>query len=122
MEHFSTWFTSVVGLGALPSWCRRGWLNAVLVLLMTLLPGPAAHALQGYDSSHDPSSIIKDGNKYWVFTTGTDIYAMFSYDLVTWQPGPTSVFNGTRPAWIATKVPTFKGAYWAPECVHRNGM
>jgi arabinan endo-1,5-alpha-L-arabinosidase len=95
----------------------------VLALLLGLLTGLSsrAYALQGNDNCHDPSSIVKDGNKYWIFTTGTDIYAMYSYDLVKWESGPRTVFNGTRPAWIAAKAPNFKGDYWAPECIYRNG-
>jgi len=63
---------------------RRNWLQLSdsLGLLLGLLTGPAAFALQGNDNCYDPSTIIKEGNKYWTFTTGTDIYAMYSTDLV----------------------------------------
>ena len=98
----------------------RWWGGLVLLLLLTL-GSQRSFALQGNDNCHDPSSIIKDGNRYWVFTTGRDIYAMYSTDLVNWQSGSRSVFNGTRPAWIAGRVPGFAGEYWAPECVFRNG-
>ena len=98
-----------------------GWRVVVLLILLGGMAGRPAYALQGNDNCADPSTIIKDGNKYWIFTTGTDIYAMYSYDLVSWQSGPTTVFNGARPAWIAAKVPNFAGEYWAPECVYRNG-
>ncbi|SFQ24265.1 family 43 glycosylhydrolase [Hymenobacter arizonensis] len=104
---------------AATAWPR--WWGGLCLLVLLLLGSQRSFALQGNDNCHDPSSIIKEGNKYWVFTTGTDIYAMFSYDLVTWQSGPRSVFNGTRPAWIASRVPGFAGEYWAPECVYRNG-
>ena len=96
-------------------------LRALLLLLALALGGPRAFALQGNDNCADPSTIVKDGSKYWIFTTGTDIYAMYSTDLVNWQPGPQTVFNGSRPAWIAGRVPNFQGQYWAPECVYRNG-
>ncbi|HEX8426987.1 family 43 glycosylhydrolase [Hymenobacter sp.] len=94
---------------------------AVLLVLLTLLAEPQAYALQGNDNCHDPSSIIKDGNRYWVFTTGKDIYAMYSTDMVNWQSGSRTVFNGSRPSWIAGRVPNFQGEYWAPECIYRNG-
>jgi|GEM_PF-346793 len=105
----------------------RYWLRltSLLVWLVSLLAAPAAHALQGNDNCHDPSTIIKEGNKYWVFTTGTDIYAMYSTDLVNWQSGSRSVFNGVQPSWIASRVPGFdrtQDTYWAPECVYRNGQ
>ncbi|GAB3237377.1 hypothetical protein GCM10027346_28900 [Hymenobacter seoulensis] len=97
-------------------------LRALMLLLgLSGMLSSRAFALQGNDNCHDPSSIVKDGNKYWVFTTGTDIYAMYSYDLVKWESGPRTVFNGFRPAWIAAKAPNFKGDYWAPECIYRNG-
>ncbi|MBT9394830.1 family 43 glycosylhydrolase [Hymenobacter sp. NST-14] len=95
--------------------------------LLTLLAGllsavPAAFALQGNDNCHDPSSIVKDGNRYWVFTTGIGIYGMYSDDLVTWQSGTRPVFNRNEyPSWISGKVPGFSGDFWAPECVYRNG-
>jgi arabinan endo-1,5-alpha-L-arabinosidase len=113
--------------GVLPGHLRqRSWLrlSAFLGLLWGLLAAPAAFALQGNDNCHDPSTIIKEGNKYWVFTTGTDIYAMYSTDLVNWQSGARSVFNGVQPSWIAGRVPGFdrtQDTYWAPECVYRNG-
>ena len=97
------------------------WLRIMLVLFIIGFSSQRASALQGNDNCADPSTIIKEGNKYWIFTTGTDIYAMYSYDLVKWESGPKTVFNGFRPAWIAAKVPNFAGAYWAPECVYRNG-
>ncbi|MBC8085420.1 MAG: family 43 glycosylhydrolase, partial [Hymenobacter sp.] len=106
-------------VGAAASFGR--WLGAALLLLLTVSGGPRAYALQGNDNCHDPSSIIKDGNKYWIFTTGRDIYAMYSYDLVKWESGSRTVFNGARPGWIAGRTPNFKGEYWAPECVYRNG-
>ncbi|HEX8329797.1 MAG TPA: family 43 glycosylhydrolase [Hymenobacter sp.] len=124
-------FTSVPVLGPsaarLPVATRRAfaawprWWSGLALLLLLVLSNQRSFALQGNDNCHDPSSIIKDGNKYWVFTTGRDIYAMFSTDLVTWQSGPRSVFNGARPAWIAGRVPNFAGEYWAPECIYRNG-
>ena len=100
---------------------RAAMRGLVLAVLLAGFGGQPAFALKGNDNCHDPSSIVKDGNKYWVFTTGTDIYAMYSTDLVNWQSGPRTVFNGARPSWIAARVPNFAGDYWAPECVYRNG-
>ncbi len=113
--------TGIAGIVHKPFIAWPRWWGGLVLLLLLTLGSQRSFALQGNDNSHDPSSIIKEGNKYWVFTTGRDIYAMFSYDLVTWQSGPRSVFNGARPAWIAGRVPNFAGEYWAPECVYRNG-
>lgn len=113
-NRFTAIFSALRAAGA-------AWPSLLLGLLLVLAGSRPANALQGNDNCHDPSSIIKDGGKYWVFTTGTDIYAMYSTDLVNWQAGSRTVFSGTRPGWIAGRTPNFKGEYWAPECVFRNG-
>lgn len=74
-------------------------------------------ALDGHYGSHDPGALIKDGNKYWMFTTGAGIYAAYSEDLFKWTPGPKTVFPiGTWPEWINEAVPGFDGFFWAPLC------
>ncbi len=93
---------------------------AALVLL-TLL-SLTAQAQKGATGAHDPSTIIKDGNKYWAFTTGQGITSLYSTDLVKWTAGPRPVFqNNGYPAWINTAVPGFGGNFWAPECIFLNG-
>ena len=95
-----------------------------ICLLLLLLSGAwrPVQALQGAQGVHDPSTIVKHGNTYWVFATGQGIYSMSSTDLVHWTPGPRAVFvNNAYPAWINTKVPGFAGNFWAPECVFQNG-
>ena len=100
---------------------RRGLLAGLGLLLSGWLARPA-YALQGFVGVHDPSTIVKSGNTYWVFATGQGIYCMYSTDLVNWTPGPRSVFvNNAYPGWINTKVPTFAGNFWAPECRYMNG-
>ncbi|GGF21943.1 hypothetical protein GCM10011383_36960 [Hymenobacter cavernae] len=80
------------------------------------------YALQGANGAHDPSTIVKSGNTYWIFTTGDGVYGMYSTDLVSWTPGPRPVFPiGTWPSWINAKVPGFAGNFWAPECKFMNG-
>lgn len=101
------------------------FLRARLLVGLLLLAGalaPRAYALQGLTGVHDPSSIVKSGNTYWVFATGQGIYCMSSTDLVNWTPGPRAVFvNNAYPSWINTKVPGFAGNFWAPECRFMNG-
>lgn len=107
-----------------PTRGRRPHALRLLIFLLLLLTGLSlpAQALQGNDNCHDPSSIVKDGNRYWIFTTGIGIYGMYSTDLVTWQSGSRPVFTSAEyPAWIKSKVPGFSGDFWAPECVYRNG-
>ncbi len=94
-----------------------------LALLLWLMLGSApAFALRGFFGAHDPSTIVKDGNKYWVFTTGVGIPSLYSTDLLNWTAAPRPVFtNSTKPSWISTKVPGFVDNYWAPECFYMNG-
>ena len=93
-----------------------------LLLLWLVLTGAPAFALRGAIGAHDPSSIVKDGNKYWVFTTGVGIPSMYSTDLLNWTAAPRTVFTaGTKPGWITSKVPGFVDNYWAPECFFMNG-
>lgn len=81
------------------------------------------YALKGNTNSHDPSALIKDGNRYWQFTTGQGIYAAYSYDLISWTAGPHPIFPvGTWPSWIDTAVPGFNGEFWAPDVIYMNGQ
>ncbi|MBC6607645.1 family 43 glycosylhydrolase [Hymenobacter sp. BT188] len=99
----------------------RLWLGLLLLVLSGLF-STNAYALQGLTGVHDPSTIIKDGNRYWIFATGQGIYSMSSTDLINWTPSPREVFvNNAYPSWINTKVPGFQGNFWAPECFFMNG-
>ncbi|WP_258105650.1 family 43 glycosylhydrolase [Marinoscillum sp. MHG1-6] len=76
---------------------------------------------------HDPSSIIKDKDKYWIFATGDGIAAKYSYDMVTWLDGPSPFPNGEYPSWIDTYTNnpagpgSFTGHFWAPDIIYMNG-
>ncbi|RTQ48147.1 T9SS type A sorting domain-containing protein [Hymenobacter gummosus] len=99
----------------------RRRLGLLLLFLLGWL-GTPAYALQGLIGVHDPSTIVKEGNKYWVFATGQGIYGLYSTDLVNWTPAPRPVFvNNAYPGWINGKVPGFQGNFWAPECIYQNG-
>ncbi len=65
---------------------------------------------------HDPSTIVKAGDDYWVFATGLGIRSYHSKDLLTWEQGPR-VFDDP-PAWAHEVVPAFRGNYlWAPDVI-----
>jgi len=81
-------------------------------------PSPAAQNLQGFLNAHDPSTIIHDGGKYWVFTTGRGIHTLFSSDMVIWEKGPV-VFD-SPPDWTSRAVPDFRGDFWAPDLIRLN--
>lgn len=101
--------------------CRRFLLLFCFSLALFLSHG--AYALKGNTNSHDPSALIKDGSRYWQFTTGDGIYAAYSTDLISWTAGPHPVFPiGTWPSWINSAVPGFSGHFWAPDVIYMNGL
>jgi arabinan endo-1,5-alpha-L-arabinosidase len=92
-------------------------LRCLLGMLVTELSISAAPTeLSGNISAHDPSTIVKDGNEYWVFATGRGIISLHSTNLIAWQAGPPVFTN--RPAWTTNAVPGFRGVYWAPDVIH----
>lgn len=99
----------------------RAWACRLLLLALAVFSGGRAFALQGYPGAHDPSTIVKRNGVYHVWTTGDQIYHMTSTDLINWTPATTVFAAGTWPGWINTYVSDFKGNFWAPECVLRNG-
>ncbi len=64
---------------------------------------------------HDPSTLIKCGDEYWVFYTGNRSYR--SKDLLNWTNGP-AVLSAPFP-WFADAIPGgFRGtSFWAPDCL-----
>jgi arabinan endo-1,5-alpha-L-arabinosidase len=64
---------------------------------------------------HDPSTIIKCKDEYWVYYTGRGIPSWHSKDLVHWIAGP-AVFRAS-PQWVAQAVPANRGGlnFWAPD-------
>ena len=66
-------------------------------------------------SVHDPSTLIKCKDEFWVFTTGRGVPSLHSKDLVNWERGP-AVFTSNAPPWVAEAVPANRGMnYWAPD-------
>lgn len=77
---------------------------------------PLSHAtLTGQVGIHDPSTIIKDGSRYYVFATGQGISVKTSTNLTHWQAAP-QVFD-TAPSWTSTEVPANEGQFWAPDII-----
>jgi len=70
--------------------------------------------------AHDPSTIIKCSDEYWVFCTGRGILTYHSKDLVHWEPGPPVL--STLPAWIAGVVATnhLVRDLWAPDIIRQG--
>jgi arabinan endo-1,5-alpha-L-arabinosidase len=76
-------------------------------------------ALTGQTFIHDPSTIIEENGRYFVFGTGPGIRTKSSPDLIQWTSG-TPVFH-SPPAWTRDLVPAFKGVFWAPDIIRVNG-
>jgi arabinan endo-1,5-alpha-L-arabinosidase len=64
---------------------------------------------------HDPSTIVRSGDEYWLFCTGRGISTRWSKDLIHWESGPP-VFSAP-PSWTTDAVPGFKGHFWAPDVI-----
>ena len=75
--------------------------------------------LTGQTFTHDPSTIVKDGARYYVFATGPGIRTKSSPDLLEWQNG-NPVFNWPA-TWMTKAVPGFRGSLWAPDVIRLNG-
>jgi arabinan endo-1,5-alpha-L-arabinosidase len=68
---------------------------------------------------HDPSTIVKHKNEYWVFATGRGVASLRSRDLVAWEFGPP-VF-AEPPKWVTDVVPGQRGHFWAPDVIRHDG-
>lgn len=78
---------------------------------------PVVHLSRRDVSVHDPSTIVKCGDEYWVFHTGDGIPSAHSKDLVHWQRGPTVFTN--LPEEVTQFVPAHKGNQaWAPDVMY----
>jgi arabinan endo-1,5-alpha-L-arabinosidase len=77
-----------------------------------------AKTVAGNVPSHDPSTIVKSGVNYYVFTTGDYIPMTYSTNLINWSWG-TSVFSST-PSWVTSYVPGFTTTFWAPDVAWFN--
>ncbi|GAA4499252.1 hypothetical protein GCM10023172_17680 [Hymenobacter ginsengisoli] len=97
---------------------RRIVLLASVLVAWLAVP---AWALQGALGIHDPSTIVKSGNTYWVFGTGDGIACKYSTDLINWTDAKSVYTKTAYPGWINGKVPGFAGTFWAPECKFMNG-
>jgi arabinan endo-1,5-alpha-L-arabinosidase len=78
-----------------------------------------ANILKGDLRVHDPV-MIKEGDTYYIFSTGKGIPIKTSKDKVTWKNSGV-VFNNPLPTWYKTDIPEQDGALWAPDIHYRDG-
>src|SRR3954470_15371757 len=65
---------------------------------------------------HDPSTIIRENDEWWLFCTGRGVPSFHSKDLLHWISGPPVFTNA--PSWAADAVPENRRIYyWAPDIV-----
>ncbi len=91
---------------------------------LLILPPPTQAQLPVYGNfgAHDPSTMIKDGSRYCIFTTGSGIPNKYSTDLRNWTAGSLVLPSGP-PAWAANAVPGYDPGNWswAPDVAYFNG-
>ena len=94
-----------------------------LFLSCFLLLSTAVSALEltGLENSHDPGTIVKDGDTYFHFTTGNGIWYSTSTNLTHWTGASSTVFGSGWPSWINNAVPGFAGHFWVPDVIQMNG-
>jgi hypothetical protein len=69
---------------------------------------------------HDPSRIVRFGDRYWIFFTGHGCLSAWSTDRTNWFQGP-AIFPSGLPTWAATAAPGNNGDVWAPDILFLNG-
>jgi beta-xylosidase len=104
-----------------PSWRP---IHSVIAIACCALFGLAADAnaqvVTGNLGIHDPSTVVKQDGKYYLFGTGQGIIAKTSNDHIAWN-GARSVFpTPGNPSWTTSAVPDFTGFFWAPDIAFFN--
>lgn len=69
---------------------------------------------------HDPSTVVKCKDEFWIFYTGRGVPSFHSKDLVKWERGPVVFTNA--PGWVAENAPASRLLdYWAPDIARVGG-
>ena len=68
---------------------------------------------------HDPV-MAKEGDTYYIFSTGMGIQQMTSQDRKTWTVLPQPVMT-VIPGWTTDSVPGFRSHVWAPDVIQWHG-
>ena len=107
--------------GSAKCFVRLGTALAFLlaVAMPPLAPAATAPPLRGNIGIHDPSTVIKCKDRYYIFGSGRGIISKWSKDKVLWTTGP-KVF-ASAPTWATNTVPAFDGNIWAPDIALING-
>ncbi len=101
-------------------WATAAVLRGLVLGLLGDTPGRAQMPVLGDYYAHDPSRMIKEGNRYYIFRTSQGIMGKYSTDLRNWTYSG-QVFPANPPAWTTNAVPGFTGDFWAPDLIYQNG-
>jgi hypothetical protein len=97
-------------------------LFGLILLAFGLVVTRAQMPIYGDYWAHDPSTMIKDGSRYYIFTTGKGIPNKYSTDLRNWTAA-AQVFPSGPPAWATNAVSGYdpNNWSWAPDVAYFNG-
>ena len=95
------------------------FLLSCLVLVCPATAAPPDHGGWKTPRFHDPSTPVRQGDTWCVFSTGNGIATRYSRDLKNWTEGEP-VFK-ELPAWHRQVIPDHKGYLWAPDVIRRGG-
>ncbi|MDP4290378.1 MAG: arabinan endo-1,5-alpha-L-arabinosidase, partial [Bacteroidota bacterium] len=79
------------------------------------------NSLKGQLNVHDPV-MIKQGDTYYVFSTGRGISIKTSRDRINWTNSGRVFANNELPSWHKTDIPNQDGNLWAPDIHYSNGV
>jgi len=95
--------------------------RAIAAVAMAVFSSLAALTGAAYAAQvgvHDPV-MAKQGDRYYLFSTGPGITFYSSSDMKTWKPEGRVFPEG--PAWATKAAPSFNGHVWAPDIYHHDG-
>lgn len=106
-------FSTKSTTGKLAAW-------SLLAGLTLAIHSRAGQAVETNVLVRDPSTIVKRGDTYWVYGTGTGTQQFSSTDRLHWtKQGPALA---TAPSWVAANVPgNTTNEVWAPDVHFWNG-
>lgn len=97
----------------------------IFTLILTSLCANAqtpvpANPLKGDLRVHDPV-MIKEGDTYYIFSTGKGIAIKTSKDRINWKNAGRVFAPDALPAWFKNDIPEQDGSLWAPDIHYANG-
>ena len=93
-------------------------LKKIYLACVLLVAGRLGAAAPEQVSIHDPV-MAREGDTYYLFSTGPGITFYSSKDMTNWRPRGR-IFRG-EPAWARQVAPGFNGHIWAPEIIEHGG-